>query len=225
ETVRAGERGIVHPVHFATNKDGSRKGWWEPQHRAVKLDGRWVVITVSREVSSRMLAERALERTKQMFAALSASNEGIMKGKTPHELYQSVCDAAVKAGGLASAMVLLPEENGDLRPAAIGGVGKRQAAKSLFSASPDRPEGQGLNGTAFRTGKPCISNDFLNDPRTQLWHKSSEQIGLKSAASIPLMRDGKAIGVLYLCSGQRRIFTDEAVRLLTDMADNLVFGL
>lgn len=91
--------------------------------------------------------------------------------------------------------------------------------------APSRPEGHGLNGAAFRSGEPCVSNDFLNDPRTKPWHAVAEQMRLKAGASIPILREGKPIGVLFLCAGERRAFDGETLRLLENMTENLVFGL
>ncbi|MCW8193835.1 EAL domain-containing protein [Proteobacteria bacterium 005FR1] len=224
--VEAGAQGVTQGVHMAASRDGKRKGWWEPHHRAVEVEGRWMVVTVSREVSSRILAERSLIRAKRMYAALSSTSNTIMRAKTPDELYQGLCDAAVDAGGVASAAVLLADEStGNLRPAAIAGAGKNLMHKFVISVAPDRPEGQGLNGIAYRSGEPCVSNDFQNDPRTALWHKAAEKMRLKSGASVPISRNGRAIGVLYLCSDDKRTFDEEVVSLLQQMTDNLAFGL
>lgn len=224
--ISAGADGITDQVHVATSKDGERKGWWEPQHRGAQIDGSWMVITVSREVTRRVLAEQAVDRSKRMYAALSATNEAIIRARTPDELYQGICDAAVKAGGLASAMVLLADEgSGDLRAAAVSGAGRKQIHQIVISVAPSRPEGHGLNGVAFRSGEPCISNNFLDDPRTKPWHAIAEQMRLKAGASIPILRDGKPIGVLFLCAGERRAFDGETVGLLQNMTENLAFGL
>ena len=42
-----------------------------------------------------------------MFAALSATNEAILRTDAESELFQRVCDAAVKEGGFSSAGALL----------------------------------------------------------------------------------------------------------------------
>lgn len=226
KAIDAGDRGVTDYVHLNSSADGKRKGWWEPHARAVKLNGRWVVITSSRDVTGRVLAERAAHRAKRMYAALSATNEAIMHAQTPEALYQGVCDAAVGAGGLAAAAVLLVDEDSEqLRAIATAGAGQKKIREIVVSISASRPEGQGLNGIAFRSGEPCVSNDFLKDPRTAPWHRAAEQTKQKAGASIPILINGKPTGVLYLCSGERRAFDDEIVGLLQNMTENLVFGL
>src|SRR5262249_1763720 len=59
--------------------------------------------------SEREKSERAARRLARMFAALSATNEAILRAQTPDELYQLVCDAAVHGGKSLAATVLLAE--------------------------------------------------------------------------------------------------------------------
>ena len=61
--ISAGPEGATAETHLATTKNGDRKGWWEPHHRGVRIDGRWVIVTVSRQVTGRVLAEQAALRT------------------------------------------------------------------------------------------------------------------------------------------------------------------
>src|SRR4051812_15953768 len=57
----------------------------------------------------------------RMFAALSATNEAILRTKVQEELFQRVCDAAVHGGGFKSAAALLVESDGWLRFVAVAG--------------------------------------------------------------------------------------------------------
>lgn len=222
----AGPEGQTAPPFLAATKDGSRKGWWEPHHRGVRIDGRWVIVTVSRQITRRVLAEQSELRAKRMYATLSATNEAIMHAKNADDLFQQVCDAAVDAGRMASASILLTDEStGALFVSASAGDGQEALRHTRISTNPTIPEGHGLNGTAYRSGEPCVSDDFQNDPRTAPWHESAKVTNLKSAASIPILRDGKSVGVLFLCAGERRAFDDETLGLLTRMTENLSFAL
>ena len=51
----------------------------------------------------------------RMFAALSATNEAILKARSAQELCQQVCEAGVGGGGFRSAGALFPDENGTLK--------------------------------------------------------------------------------------------------------------
>jgi len=57
-----------------------------------------------------------------MFAALSATNEAILRAKTAAELYQLVCDAGVHGAKFYGTMVLLSEPDSTwLTPVAATG--------------------------------------------------------------------------------------------------------
>lgn len=223
---QSGERGFTQEPRITLSKDGSRKGWWEAHHRCTEIGGRWITITVSREVSRRVLTERALERAKRIYAALSDANEAIFRSSTPEDLYQRVCDAAIASGGMTTATVLVPATGSDLLViAAFSGVGKEQMVEAVVSVSPDRPEGQGLNGTAFRNGTPSVTDDFLGDSRTAAWHPLIRPTRMKSAASVPIVRDGTTICLLYLSARERRAFDEEILGLLIRMSKNIAYAL
>ncbi|WP_339802152.1 diguanylate cyclase [uncultured Marinobacter sp.] len=222
----SGEKGFTQAPHMTLSKDGTRKGWWEAHHRCMELGGRWITITVSRDVSRRVLAERSLERAKRIYAALSDANEAIFRSGTPEDLYQRVCDAAIASGGMTTASVLVPAKDSDLlEVAAFSGVGKEQMFAAVVSTNPDHPEGQGLNGTAFRSGTVSVTDDFLGDSRTTAWHSLIRPTLMKSAASVPIVRNGRTICLLYLSARERRAFDEEILGLLTRMSKNIAYAL
>src|SRR5438445_397196 len=101
----------------------------------------------------------------QMFAALSATNEAILRATSEDELFQRVCDAAVFGGELLGTGVLLTEQDRRLRFVAGAGVGLDTLREFTSSIDEHSDEGQGLAATAFRTGRPCVTNDYINDDR------------------------------------------------------------
>ncbi|WP_372972724.1 diguanylate cyclase domain-containing protein [Marinobacter sp.] len=223
----AGDAGFTDEPRLMESKDRSRRGWWEPHFRYTIVHGREVVVIVSREVTPQVLAERAALRAKKIYAALSATNEAIIRSSSPDELFQAVCDAAIESGGMTTAVVLMPDPGSDLLvPRAMAGYGRDAMDETVISTDPGRPEGRGLNGTAFRSCEPEVTGDFLRDDRTRHWHGMvRSKTRLKSAASVPILRAGRAIGTLYLCSRERGAFDEEIINLLLRMADNVSFAL
>jgi PAS domain S-box-containing protein len=206
-------------------KDG-RETFAELNRRAVKIDGRWIIVTISRDITERKRAELAAQRFARMFAALSDTNEAIMRVSSPEDLYQRVCEAAVHGGRLLAASICVPGENSaDAKIAAVAGAGAERLRNVHLSIDGATPEGRGLIGTAFRTQAPCISNDFLSDPRTAHWHDVARQSDIAAGAALPLVQHGRTIGVLLLYSTDKNAFDDEVVQLLTHMGRNVVFAL
>ncbi|SRR5579859_3048753 len=171
------------------------------------------------------VSQLATQRVARMFAALSDTNEAIMRVTTPEDLYQQVCEAAVHGGRLLAASLCVPCENfKDAKIVAVAGAGAylRDTRPSIDTSI---PQGQGLIGTAFRSQVPCVSNDFLNDPRTMPWHQIAREVGIASGAALPLVQNGRTIGVLLLHSTDKQAFDEEIVQLLMRLGRNVVFAL
>jgi diguanylate cyclase (GGDEF)-like protein len=174
----------------------------------------------------RRLADEQRERLTRMFAALSATNEAIMRARTRNELFRLVCEAAVHGGRFASTVIALAEPPEDfLRIVAWAGPNGEMQRTVKIAITEDRPEGRGLSGTAFRTLQPCISNDYLADARGAAFHDRARREGNKSGASLPLLSHGRAVGVLVFMSSERDAFTPELVELLVRLASNVSFAL
>ncbi|RYG68138.1 GAF domain-containing protein, partial [bacterium] len=161
----------------------------------------------------------------EMYRALSATNEAILKTIDPNDLFQRVCDAAV-SGGFKSARVLLPAEEGWLRVAASSGTrGSEPLSDLRTSIDPTTVHGQGLAGTAFRSGQASVSNDFQSDPRFRPWRAVGRGQGIGAAAAIPILQDNKSVGVVLLFVREPHSLTEEIVRLVERMVENVSFAL
>jgi diguanylate cyclase (GGDEF)-like protein len=168
----------------------------------------------------------AKERVTQMISALSATNEAIMRAETREQLFELVCDAAVLGGRFTTTIITLAEPESDfLRVVAATGPGAEASRNVTLSISAAYPEGHGLTGTAFRTLRPCISNDYLADQQRSAFHSIARATGAQSGAALPLLIGRKAVGVLLFMSEERDAFTPEFVELLQLLAGNISFAL
>jgi diguanylate cyclase (GGDEF)-like protein/PAS domain S-box-containing protein len=160
---------------------------------------------------------------EQLYAALSATNEAILRATSPDDLYQRVCAAATGSGLIMIAAVLVPDPEGLLRVAASSGPTTLPTLR--ISIDPTRPEGRGLAGTAFQTRQACVSTDLLTDPRTLPWRAAQAVTGVRSGAAVPLLRNGVSAGVLLFYSPLPGAFDDATVRLVERMVENVCYAL
>jgi diguanylate cyclase (GGDEF)-like protein len=160
-----------------------------------------------------------------MFAALSATNEAVLRINSQENLFQQVCEAARHSGNFLAAVILLRESGTDILKAVAGAGDDSELRARSYSVSETSPTANGLVATAFRTRKPCVSNDLLNDQRLKSWHQAASRAGARAAAALPVVRAGESIGVLVVALDEIDALDEEAVALLTRMADNLSFGL
>jgi diguanylate cyclase (GGDEF)-like protein len=165
-----------------------------------------------------------VEIKARMFAALSATNEAILKAQSEGELYRQVCEAAVEGGRFRSAGALFPDESGELKfAAAVGFKMKIEAVK--MSVRSDTAPGQGMTGTAYRTGLPQVANDFRHEARLALWRSYPSMQDVGSAAALPLKRGGEIVGVFLVLMYETNAISAEVVALLERMVANVSFAL
>ncbi|MBR1212899.1 EAL domain-containing protein [Bradyrhizobium sp. JYMT SZCCT0180] len=170
--------------------------------------------------------DNATARITRMFAALTATNEAIMRARSEDEMFTRVCEAAVDQGKLLGAAIFLPEPDTTwFRLAAQASVYPEITASLRFSCDPSIPQGQGMGGTAFRTGKPCLSNDVPNDPRSRPWLPLVEKAGLAACAVFPLFAGARTVGVMYFFFGGGDRLDDEMTALMGRIVENVSFGL
>nr|WP_249811737.1 GAF domain-containing protein [Bradyrhizobium sp. 197] len=170
--------------------------------------------------------EAQKERLTRMFAALSATNEAIMRAKSRAELFGLVCLAASNGAKFTSTTIALARSGSDqLEIVSAAGPSADTTRNVRLSVDPERPEGRGMSGTAFRTRQPCISNDYLNDDRVRVFHAIVRNDGARSGAAFPLVVHDQAVGVMIYMSTEPGTFTIEFVELLQRLADNVSFAM
>ena len=170
--------------------------------------------------------EEQKERLGRMFAALSATNEAIMRAKSRAELFDLVCAAAAGGGKFTSTTIALAKPGSDyLDIVATGGPAAVSARGVRMSINEAHPEGRGACGMAFRSGAACIVNDYLADARCQAFHAQAVKDGTASGASFPLLSRGQVVGILVFVATEKGVFTPEFAELLQRLADNVSFAL
>ncbi|OAF16142.1 bifunctional diguanylate cyclase/phosphodiesterase [Bradyrhizobium neotropicale] len=170
--------------------------------------------------------EAQKERLTRMFAALCATNEAIMRAESRAELFDLVCLAASNGAKFTSTTIALAKADSDqLEIVASAGPSSETTRNVRLSVDPERPEGRGMSGTAFRTRQPCISNDYLNDQRVSAFHAIVRGDGARSGAAFPLIAHDQPVGVMIYMSTEPDTFTGEFVELLQRLADNVSFAM
>ncbi len=160
------------------------------------------------------------------FAALSATNEAILYAKSPEELYGKVCEAAFSSGDfLATAIFLLESGTSMLRFATGFGEDTARLRGIDISIAADTPEGSGVCGQAFRDQKLSISNDFLNDQRSLAWRKGASDSHVGAVAALPLICNGRSVGVLLVNRREAGSLNEQIVSLFERMSANISYAL
>ena len=197
----------------------------EVYSRATRIEDRWVIIGVGRDITSRKQVEMRNLRLQNLFSALSLTNEAILRARSENVLFQDACDAVITSGLFTIAAVRVPDENGWFQPVAVAGAHAPDPTKIRVNIDKNNPKGQGISGEAWRSGKASISNDFQHDPRLKPWWQEAIELNIGSGAAFPLYRRKQKAGMMLFFSSEPWAFDDQTQSILQSMADNLSFAL
>lgn len=189
----------------------------------VDVDGCPGLLIVIRDLSEQSAAADYASRSALLYEAVSASNRAVIFSTDQAEMFRRICQACTDFG-MKLAWVGLSRD-GVMTPVCISGSGAEYLENVQISLDESSDRGRGPTGTAARTGRVVLCNDFLNDPRTAPWHERGEKFGWHASAAFPLFRQGVVVGALTLYSDLPGYFGDREVRLLDELAHDISFAL
>jgi len=179
-----------------------------------------------RDISKQGKREKELSQLNRILIALSKSNQAMIHAKDEAGYMNEVCQIVVKDCGHAMVWIGMAEDDEEktVRPAAYAGFEKGYLDTLKITWS-DTERGHGPTGTAIRTGKVCMCKNMLTDPNFRPWRAEAVKRGYASSAVFPLAVGGKPFGAITIYSREADAFPDDEVRLLTELASDLAYGI
>ena len=181
---------------------------------------------ISPDPSSESVVNKELRRLNRALHALSACNQALAQAASEQELLDQICDIMVRVGGYRMAGIAYAEQDEEktVRPMAHAGHGSGYLDTIRVKWS-DSPAGRGPAGTAIRENRICVIADTANDPKFALWREAALQRGYAAVIALPLQVARSAFGVLAIYSEQVGSFESSEVELLTEVGNNLAYGI
>lgn len=182
--------------------------------------------TAATDITEHKEKEESLRKLNRTQKALSAVSEAIIRATDESSLLHTACHILADIGGYRMAWVGYPEDDKDkrVRPECAAGFEEGFLDKVEITWS-DTELGAGPTGKAIRSGKPTCACDLLTDPCYAPWREEALKRGYASMVAIPLVADGQTLGILDIYSNRTDAFDNEEVRLLTELCDDLAYGI
>lgn len=191
---------------------------------------------ISRDITDRKIAEEEILDANRCLRAMTACRQALMHATSEDEILRDTCRIIVEVAGYRMAWVGFAEDDAErtLRRAAFAGCENGYLNKLRLTWGDDTPTGQGPAGRATRTGLPVAVNDVATDEAFRPWRAAALARGYRSAIAIPLLpsppetaatTDRRAFGIIAIYSQRPRAFDTAEVQLLTELADDLAFGI
>ncbi len=184
------------------------------------------VASLVEDVTTRKMAEQRAQRLVNLYRALSETNDAIVRLEDQSALFPMACRIAVELGGMRFAWVGVADTaSGRIVPIASHGDIAGYLDGIKIALSPDEPEGLGPTSITLRDSRVVVINDFDADHQTAPWHDRAKRHGVRSSATLPIIRNGKPYAVFSVYSDQSQAFDEEFVGLLGEISANLGFAL
>lgn len=193
--------------------------------RSIKTQHGVNVVGVGVDITERKVREMEIERLNRLYAVLSEVNQAIVRLPSRDALFERVCQVVVEQGGFRMAWIGWHDPETQLIMPVADWGDENGYLQNIKIYGDDRPEGRGPTGTAFRTGRPYISNDMSNDDTTLPWRAEMERRGFRAAAVFPIRLQGAVRGTMSVYSEEKGFFQDKEVALLTEATADISFAL
>ncbi len=182
---------------------------------------------VASDITGRKEAEHKITRLNRVYAVLSGINSLIVREGDRDTLFRGACRIAVEDGSFLMAWIgLVDRSTMELVPVAAAGTTQDPATlvNQRFSLLEEAPLGNTFSARAIRERKPFFSNDVQNDPAVAFKAEHAQR-GSRSAAMLPLVVSGEAIGVLGLYADETGFFDEAELKLLTELTSDIAFAI
>jgi PAS domain S-box-containing protein len=178
------------------------------------------------DITAQQLAEQALNRSNRALRTLSSCNAVLIHAVEEDKLLENMCRVITETGGYYFAWIGFVEDNEDkaVFPMAHAGYehGYLDTLKITYA---DTERGRGPVGRAIRSSEPVVVRNVVSDPSFAPWRKEALERGYASVLALPLHENGNVFGSLSIYSAESDAFDEDETRLLTELADDLAFGI
>lgn len=233
------ERGIHHFIEHAGTEQT-----WSDEYRFRKADGSYLRVLdrafVVRDaegrglrmvggmidVSAQRTAESELFRLNRALQMLSACNERLIRSSDENTLLGDICSICVDRGGYRMAWVGYTHDDAARTIKPMANHGDIDYLRGVnISWSDDLPTGRGPAGCCVREMRPVVIENVALDPSFAPWMSAALKHGYHCVICLPLRDNGRVFGLLGLYAGEPRQISDDELKLLQEMADDLAFGI
>jgi PAS domain S-box-containing protein len=183
-------------------------------------------VHVARDITEQKRSEELLKRLNRTLEALTHSSEAMIRATSEEEYLKNVCRIIVEDCGHAMVWIGYAEDDPEktVRPVASAGFedGYLETLKINWA---DNERGRGPTGSAIRTGQVCTCRYMHSEPSFLPWREEAIKRGYSSSIVFPLKSDDHCFGAVTIYGNQPDSFTENEVTLLTELADNLAYGI
>lgn len=202
----------------ALRKDGSTL-YCEVLARRITLDGHPAILGAVLDVTDRVEMLQRLERQVARLTLLKEIARQISELNPPDVVMDRAVHLLVETFGYHHAALFVQDpETKEMVMRARAGL-----FVDLFPPDHRLSPGEGMVGWVAQNGRTLLANDVAQEPRYV--NRYPDRIPTRAELTVPLRMGGEVIGVIDVQSPHRDAFTEDDVRALEILADQLAVAL
>ncbi|HXV21038.1 MAG TPA: EAL domain-containing protein [Desulfuromonadales bacterium] len=193
---------------------------------ALEFEERGAKLVLAHDVTDALRAQESMRRLNRTLKVLSRCNETLVRATDEKTLLHGVCDILVSLGGYLLAWVGFPRLDAarTIKVAAHAGA-NGDYLQTLQLSWGDNEQGRGPTALAIREGETVVSRQPGTDPRFPHLRAMIDDLDISAMISLPLRSGGESLGALTICSADAEAFDQEEVKLLSELAEDLAYGI
>jgi diguanylate cyclase (GGDEF)-like protein/PAS domain S-box-containing protein len=167
-----------------------------------------------------------LVKQKNLYNLLSATNQLIIRTQSQQQLFDEICQIAVKKPNLILAWIgLSNQQTQQVDIVAKAGSASDYLHSLFISLNPNIAQGQGPTAISIRENRCIITNHFHLSHLTEPWHQAAKKAHIQASAAFPICKFNQPIGTFTIYSDQADYFHEEVIALLHEMTGDICFAL
>jgi len=219
-------KGLVENMEVRVKKKDGTPFWIMTSIRKINFMNEPSYLTASIDISETKKAQEELLRLNRILDAQRKSSQAMMHSRNEQEYLNEICKIIIEDCGHAMVWVGYAQNDTQKSVKPVAHFGFDKGYIDQMNITWDESErGSGPTGTAIKTGKPSICRNMLIDSCFGPWREAAVKRGYASSVVLPLKSEGKAYGAISIYSKQPDSFTDSEIDLLTELADDLAYGI
>jgi len=194
-----------------------------------------MVQVITRDIADRRAQEQKISRLSRIHAVLSGINAAIVRIRDRRELFKEACRIIVEHGRFTLGWIaVLDHATGKLTVVAQAGLPDDSGAGSEFFKGSVELLPAGTATVALRENRAAVDNviedapglmDAAHESDTLAVRRAAIKLGAKSVIVLPLVVESETFGILTLYAPEQNFFDDEEIKLLSELAGDISFGL
>ncbi len=184
------------------------------------------VFGISRDITERTQRIQELRHLNRTLQALSHSNQALLHAVDEETLLGEICRIVVEDCGYAMVWAGLAEndEEHSIRPVAQAGF-SQGFLETLPLSWAEEHHLHCPTGRAIHSGHPVLYRDIHDNPACLTLLEQARQLDFTSVLVLPLVLQGAPCGALTIYANTPDAFPEDEVALLSELTDDLSFGL